>query len=99
MIGSFLLKKLDFNQLLPKNTITLNNQFSNKKKKFPKSIKEKKTKNQFSEKNPNLLFGNIKLQKHPNCIHLIYENTLTSNLTIVVIKIIKQFFFFFIIIF
>jgi hypothetical protein len=42
-MGSFLPKKLDFNQLLPKNTITLNNQFSNKKK-IPKINKRKKNK-------------------------------------------------------
>jgi hypothetical protein len=58
MVGSFLPKKLDFNILLPKNIITLNNPSPNKKKK-PKIIK-KKQKNQFSEKNsslnPNLFF-------------------------------------------
>jgi hypothetical protein len=102
MVGSFLPKKLDFNILLPKNIITLNNPSPNKKKK-PKIIK-KKQKNQFSEKNsslnPNLLFFfSMKLQKHPNCIHLIYGNTLTPILTIVIIKIIKQFLFFLFIIF
>jgi hypothetical protein len=43
MMGSFLSKKLDFNLLLPKNTITLNNQSSNKKK-IPKINKRKKNK-------------------------------------------------------
>jgi len=44
MVGRFLPKKLDFNILLTKNIITLNNPSPNQKKKKPKIIKKKKTK-------------------------------------------------------